>query len=193
MRLLERIAHAGVAGGEDAIALAAFAGRIEFQIHQLVHVLHGEHVAVELDDAVVLFERKGRQLAPAVVEARVVGKVLFDLGQQILDMFLGDAAVVEGLVAFGGEGIRVEGDERVLGAVLLQAVVEGEQARQVRRVGDEGRPDWNCGYLNSFQSSASGAYCTFVRLHVIGPLEHAHHVACMFCDASMRLARGISN
>ena len=50
------------------------------------------------------------------------------------------AALIERLVAFFGEGIRVQSDERVLCAVLLERVVEGKEAGEVCRVGDEGRP-----------------------------------------------------
>lgn len=41
---------------------------------------------------------------------------------------LRDAAGVEGGVAFGGEGVGVEGYEGVFGAVLFEGVVEGEEA-----------------------------------------------------------------
>lgn len=59
-------------------------------------------------------------------------------------MLFGDAAVVEGFVAFGGEGVGVEGDKRVFGAVFLQAMVEGEEAGKVCRVCDERRPYCAC-------------------------------------------------
>lgn len=75
-----------------------------------------------------MLEGERCQLTPAVVEARVVGVVLRDLGQQVLDMFFGDAALIQGSVAFGGEGVGVERDEGVFAAVLFQAVVEGEEA-----------------------------------------------------------------
>jgi hypothetical protein len=48
----------------------------------------------------------------------------------------GDAALVEGFVAFRGKGVGVEGYERVFGAVLLERVVEGEEAGEVGGVGD---------------------------------------------------------
>jgi hypothetical protein len=41
----------------------------------------------------------------------------------------GDAARVEGGVAFRWEGVGVQGDERVFAAVLFERVVEGEEAR----------------------------------------------------------------
>lgn len=55
-------------------------------------------------------------------------------------MLLGDGARVEGGVAFSGEGVGVEGDERVFGAVLFERVVEGEEAGEVGCVGYEGGP-----------------------------------------------------
>jgi hypothetical protein len=114
VRFLEGVADAGVAGSKDAVAFAGGAGRVEVEVHQLVHVAQDQHVAVELDDAVILLEGEGRQLAPAVVEARVVCVVLGDLGQQVGDVLLGNAAGIEGGVALCGEGVGVEGDERVL-------------------------------------------------------------------------------
>lgn len=140
MRLLERIAHACMAGREHSVALACCARRVKLQLHQLVHVLQHQHVAVELHYAIVLLERERCQLAPAVVESRVVCEVFLDLGQQVLDMLLGYAALIERFVALFGERVCVERDERVLGAVLLQAVVEGEEAREVSRVCDQRRP-----------------------------------------------------
>ena len=131
-----------MAGGEDAVAFACGTGGVEVEVHQLVHVAQDQHIAVELDDAVILLEGEGRQLAPAVVEARVVCVVLGDLGQQVGDVLLRNAAGVEGGVALGGERVGVEGDERVLGAGLLEAVVEGEQASEVGRVCDQRRPHW---------------------------------------------------
>jgi hypothetical protein len=61
-------------------------------------------------------------------------------GEQILDVLFGDGARVEGGVARGREGVGVEGDERVFGAVLLERVVEGKEAGEVGGVGYESRP-----------------------------------------------------
>ena len=48
VRLLERVADAGVAGGEDALAVGASLRRggrgVELQLHQLVHVAQDQHV-----------------------------------------------------------------------------------------------------------------------------------------------------
>lgn len=131
--LAQRVADAGVARGEDALRVRT-AGRgggavVQGHGHELVHVLQNEHVAVELDDAVVLGQAEGGQLAPAVVEARVVAVVLGRLGgQQVLDLLVGDPAGVEGGEALGREGVGVEGHQRVRRLVLLERVVQGEQA-----------------------------------------------------------------
>lgn len=142
---LEGVADAGVAGGEDAlprvVVVVSAARRVELELHQLVHVLEDEHVRVELDDAGVLGQREGRELGPAVVEARVVGVVLGHLGEQVRHMLPGDAAGGERGVAFRREGVGGEGDERVLGADEPEGVLKSEEARQVVEVRDEGCPD----------------------------------------------------
>lgn len=112
VRLLEGVADAGVASGEDAAADALFdVGRVvELEVHELVHVAQDEHVRVELDDALVLGEGKGCQLAPAVVEARVVAVVLALRGQQVLDALRRDAAGLERRQPGLGKRVGVEGD-----------------------------------------------------------------------------------
>ena len=75
MRFLERIADASVRGGEDPVSGSVELGAVERQVHQFVHVLQNQHVAVELYHAGVFDEAEGRELAPAVVEARVVAEV----------------------------------------------------------------------------------------------------------------------
>jgi hypothetical protein len=107
MRLLERIAYTSMARGEHPVAFASRTRRIQFHFHQLVHILQHQHVTVELNYPVILFQRERRQLTPAIIEARVVGVVLLDRRQQVLDMLLGNAALIEGLVAFGREGVGV--------------------------------------------------------------------------------------
>jgi hypothetical protein len=141
VRLLQGVADAGMAGGEDALARPLKTRRVELEIHQLVHVLADQHVAVELHDAVVLDQAEGRQLGPAVVEARVGRVVLAVLWQEVFGALLGDTAGFERRVALGGEGVGVECYEGVFRAVLLEAVVQREEAREVLGIGDEGRPD----------------------------------------------------
>lgn len=43
----------------------------------------------------------------------------------------------------------MEGDEGVLRLGGLEGVVEGEEAREVVEVGDEGAPDWYLGVVSS--------------------------------------------
>lgn len=153
MRLLQRIARTRVTGREHPVPHPTDLRCIQLDVHQLVHVPQHEHVAVQLDHAVVLDEREGSQFAPAVVEARVVGVVLVHAGEQVLDVLLWDAAAVQRGVAFRGEGVGVEGDEGVGGGVFAEGVGEGEQAREVGGVGYEGRP--YCGSV-SFSGIAFG-------------------------------------
>jgi len=58
-------------------------------------------------------------------------------------MLLGDAALIKRLVTFGGEAIGIQSYEGVLCAVLLERVVEGEEAGQICCVCNESGP--NCG------------------------------------------------
>lgn len=113
VRLLEWVADAGVAGCKDALAGTDGAslgqrGRVEGQRHKLVHVLEDQHVRVELDNARVLGQRKGHELAPAVVEARVIGVVLARRGQQVRNALRGDAAGLERRKTLLGECVGVE-------------------------------------------------------------------------------------
>jgi hypothetical protein len=134
-----------MAGCKDPPACTRELRGVEREVHQVVHVAQDEHVGVELDDAVILGEAEGREFGPAVVEARVVGVVLVHGGEQVFDVLLGDGARVEGGVAGGGEAVGVECDEGVFRAVLLQRVVEREEAGEVVGVGYEGGPYWGCG------------------------------------------------
>ena len=142
MRLLKRIAHAGMTGGKDTVSSPLQFRRIEFQIHQFVHVLERDHVAIQLDDAIIFDERERSQFTPAIVEAHVIGVVLGDGGEQIRHMAFEDPARVESGVTLGGEGVRVERDKGILGADFLERIVQSQEAREVIRVGDEGGPDW---------------------------------------------------
>lgn len=123
------------------MASAGHLGRVEFEVHQLVHVLQHEHVAVQLHDAIVLHEGERRQFAPAVVEARIIAVVLLHGRLQVGDVPLGDATAVESGVAFCGKGVRVQSDQRVLGLDTSQSVLEQEQAGEIVGVCDQRRPD----------------------------------------------------
>ena len=140
--LPQGVANAGMARGEDSIPLAREVGGVEGEIHEFVHVAQDEHVAVELDDAVVFGEGEGGEFGPAVVEARIVAVVFVDGGEEVGDSFGGDGPRGEGGVPGGGECVGVEGDEGVFGVLGFEGGVEGEEAGEVRCVGYEGRPDW---------------------------------------------------
>lgn len=142
MRLLQRVAHACVARREHLWALACRARRIQLHLHKLIHVLQHQHIRVQLYHTVIFGQREWRKLAPAVVEARVVCVVLVHLRKQIRDILLRDAAPVECLMPFLRERVCVERDKRVLGALLLQAVVEREEAAEVGGIGDQSSPDY---------------------------------------------------
>jgi len=142
MRFLPRIAHACMTCGKHPVAPALHLRRIQFQIHQFIHVLPHEHVAIKLHHALILRQAERRQLTPAVVEARVVTVVFVLGGEHVVDAFLGNPADVERMVAFRGKGVGVEGDEGVFRVDLFQGVVEEEEAGEVVCVGDEGGPDF---------------------------------------------------
>jgi hypothetical protein len=128
-------------GSKDPLPFPRHTRRIQLQLHQLVHVLQGQHVAVELHDALILDQAKRRQLRPAVVESRVVRVVDVDSGQQVLDALLWDAAGFERGASLGREGVGVEGYEGIFRAVGFEGVVEGEEPGEVRGVRYESCPD----------------------------------------------------
>lgn len=118
MGLLERVADTGMAGGEDPLAVGTTfgggGGIVQVHGHELVHVLQDEHVAVELDDTVILGEAEGGELGPAVIEARVVAVVLGGLGwQEVLDLLVRYAPGLQGGDALWREGVGVQGDQGI--------------------------------------------------------------------------------
>lgn len=62
-------------------------------------------------------------------------------GKKIVHAPLRDIADIERFMALMGESISIEGDQRVLGSVLFERVVQSEQAGEVLGVGDQGSPD----------------------------------------------------
>lgn len=136
VRLLEGVAGAGVAGGEDAGAGGIYGeglcwdlgrcrvrGRsrsrirdrrrgVQGQVHQLVHVAQDEHVRVEQDDAGKGRQVEDGQLGPGVEEARLVGKVARAAGlggREERYVPGGDAAGGEGGASGRREGRRGQG------------------------------------------------------------------------------------
>ena len=109
MRLLQRVTNTRMPCRKHLLSLPLQLRPIELHLHQLVHVLHDQHIAIELHNTVVLDQTKGCEFGPAVVEARVGAVVLAALGQQVLDALRGDAAGSQCSMSFGGEGVGVEG------------------------------------------------------------------------------------
>lgn len=126
MGLLQRVADTGVTCSKDTVTASGELWAIKRNVHQLIHVLKNQHVAVELNNAVILDKAEWSELAPTVVEARVVAVVLGHGRQQVGNALGRDAASLESGMAFGRERVGVEGDERVLAAGGLERVVEGQ-------------------------------------------------------------------
>ena len=118
------------------ISLSAHLRPIQFHLHQLIHILHHQHIAIQLHNPVIFHQTKRCQFGPAIVEARIIGIVLSRLGEQVLDALLGDPARFESGVAFGGKGVGVECNEGVFGVVLFEGEVESEEAGEVIGIGD---------------------------------------------------------
>lgn len=76
MRLLQRIANTSMTSCKHTLPRPRQLRGIELEIHQLVHIVERDHVAIQLDDALILDQREGGQFAPAVVEPHVIGVVL---------------------------------------------------------------------------------------------------------------------
>lgn len=142
VRLLQRVTHTCMAGRKDPWPHARRTWRIQLQVHQLIHVLQDQHIAIQLHNSVVFHEREGSQLAPAIVEARVITVIFLRGWKQIGDMLLGNTTNVKSSMSLRREGVSVERDERVGGVVFLERVVEREQAGQVLRISDQSRPHW---------------------------------------------------
>jgi len=140
MRLLQGIADTGVTCCEDAVTATGELSTVKRDVHQLVHVLEDEHVAVKLDDTLILDQTEGSELAPAIVETRVVAVVLGHGRQEVGNALGRNAASLESSMALGREGIGIESDERVLAASGLQRVVQRQQAREVVGVCDQCSP-----------------------------------------------------
>lgn len=142
MRLLQRITNTCMSRRKNPLPLPQHLRPIKLHLHQLVHIMPHQHIAIQLYHALILHQTKRRELRPAVVEARVGAVVFAILGQQVCDFLRGDTACFEDRMAFGGKGVGVECDEGVFRVVRFEAVVEGEEAGEIFRVGYEGCP--NC-------------------------------------------------
>lgn len=136
VRLLQRIADTSVTCSKDTVTTSGELWAIKRNVHQFVHVLEDEHVAVKLDDAFIFDKTERSKLAPAVIEARVVAVVLGQGRQQVGNALGRNAASFKSSMTFGRERVGVEGDERVLAAGGLERVVESQQAREIVGVCD---------------------------------------------------------
>ena len=113
---------------------------IKLKIHKLIHVPHHHHIAVQLHDSVVFLQRKWRELAPAVVKARVVGEIFMDGWKKVFDSLLGYFTNIKSLMTFRGECVGIEGNEGVFRAMPFERIVEGEEAGEIGCVRYEGCP-----------------------------------------------------
>lgn len=103
MRLLLRIANTRMTSRKYFVPLSLSVRSIKLNLHKLVHVLHRHHVAVQLNNPVIFLQRERGEFAPAIVEARVVGEIFVNGGQEVLDALLGYPTDIEGAVTFGRE------------------------------------------------------------------------------------------
>lgn len=120
MRLFQRIATTCVACCKNLFSRNITARRVQFKIHQFVHVFQNQHVAVQLYDSVIFDERERREFAPTIIESSVVGIVFVHGRKEVLDMLFWNLSNVERAMTLVGEGVGVEGDKRILGSVFLE-------------------------------------------------------------------------
>lgn len=86
-------------------------------------------------------QREGYELAPAVIESWIIGEILVNRWQDILDSLFWYLADIESFVAFLGEGVCIESNQRVFGPMFLERVVEGQKTREIFCVRDQCGPD----------------------------------------------------
>ena len=103
MRLLLRIANTRMTSRKNLVSLALTVRSIELNLHKLVHFPHHHHVAVQLNNPVIFLQRERCEFAPAIVEARVVGEIFVNGGQEVFDSLFGYLTDVEGAVTFWRE------------------------------------------------------------------------------------------
>ena len=115
---------------------------IKLKIHKLIHVPHHHHIAVQLHDSVVFLQRKWRELAPAVVKARVVGEIFMDGWKKVFDSLLGNFTNIKSMMTFRGECVGIEGNQRVFRAMAFERIIEGEEAGEIGCVCYKSSPYW---------------------------------------------------
>lgn len=94
MSLLQRITCASMTPCKHSISLPRHLWRIQLQIHQFIHILQDQHVAIKLYQSIILGHGEGNQLSPAVVEARIVAVVFLHRRLKIIDFLMGDLAIL---------------------------------------------------------------------------------------------------
>ena len=104
---------------------------VQLEVHELIHVPHHHHIAVQLNDSVIFLQRKRRELAPAVVEARVVGEIFMNGWKEIVYSLLGDPTYFKGVMTFWEKCVGIEGNERVFGGMLFERVIKSEKAGEI--------------------------------------------------------------
>lgn len=57
-----------------------------------------------------------------------------DGGQEVFDSLFGNVTNLKSVVTFRGKCVGIEGNERVLRAMLFEGVVEGEEAGEISGV-----------------------------------------------------------
>ena len=85
------------------VSLSQTVRSIELNLHKLVHVPHHHHVTVQLNNPVIFLQRERCEFAPAIVEARVVGEVFVNGGQEVFDSLLRYLTDIESAVTFWRE------------------------------------------------------------------------------------------
>lgn len=75
MFLFQRITSALMGSRNDTISSHANFRWIQLDIHQFIHILDNQHVAIKHHDAFILNERENSELGPAVGETNVIAKI----------------------------------------------------------------------------------------------------------------------
>src|SRR5271170_3536199 len=73
MWFLERVTSTSMTRGIHPIPLCFHTWRIKLKFHQLIHIFEHQHVAVQLHNAIIFSQAEWCELAPTIIEARVVG------------------------------------------------------------------------------------------------------------------------
>lgn len=75
MRFLQRIADTRMGRSKHTIPRPTQLRSVQFKFHQFIHILQRHHITIQLYHSLILDEREGCELAPAVVESSIVAVV----------------------------------------------------------------------------------------------------------------------